>query len=202
MTEIRNFLTNLFIARHPAGAGAAPVPSDGNGEGPGKPPPAGRTVRDTVTLSEGGYKIANLARGREPVPHEAPPLPAPGPPAPGPPRRETVAGPITPAVDVHNLSPRQMAETSMDLYMVGAITWKEHAMLAFQPELHPDYDQTVGALTGEKADPDRPRDYVAIWEERLAFERKHNAGNDDRVERSRRIVNVLRQIAVPTNIVV
>ena len=69
-------------------------------------------------------------------------------------------------------------------------------------ELHPDYDQTVGALTGEKADPDRPRDYVAIWEERLVFERKHNAGNDNRVGRSRRIVNVLRQIAAPTNIVV
>ena len=65
----------------------------------------------------------------------------------------------------------------MDLYMVGVITWEEHAMLAFQPELHPDYDQTVGALTGEKADPDRPRDYVAIWEARLAFERKHNAGD-------------------------
>ena len=90
----------------------------------------------------------------------------------------------------------------MDLYMVGVITWEEHAMLAFQPELHPDYDQTVGALTGEKADPDRPRDYVAIWEARLAFERKHNAGDANLVERSRRIVNVLRRIATPTDIVV
>ena len=142
------------------------------------------------------------SRGRELVPYEAPPLPAPGPPATDPPRREFIAGPISPDIDVRDLSPRQMAEMSMDLYMVGVITWEEHALLAFQPELHPDYDQTVGALTGEKADPDRPRDYVAIWEERLAFERKHNAGNTDRVGRSRRIVNVLRRIATPTNIVV
>lgn len=142
------------------------------------------------------------SRGRELVPYETPPLPAPGPPAPEPPRRETVAGPITPNLDVRDLTPRQMAEMSMDLYMVGVITWEEHFMLAFQPELHPDYDQTVGALTGEKADPDRPRDYVAIWEERLAFERKHNAGDDDRVGRSRRIVNLLRRIAAPTDIVV
>ena len=141
------------------------------------------------------------SRGRDLVPYEAPPLPAPGPPAPAPPRRETITGPITPDVNVRDLSPRQMAEMSMDLYMVGVITWEEHAMLAFQPELHPDYDQTVGALTGEKADPDRPRDYVAIWEERLAFERKHNAGNAERVGRSQRLVNVLRRIATPTNIV-
>ena len=141
------------------------------------------------------------SRGRELVPYEAPPLPAPGPPAPEPPRRDIVAGPVTPDMDVGNLSPRRMAEMSMDLYMVGVITWEEHAMLAFQPELHPDYDQTVGALTGEKADPDRPRDFVAIWEERLAFERRHNAGNADRIGRSRRIVDVLRQIAAPINIV-
>ena len=91
---------------------------------------------------------------------------------------------------------------SMDLYMVGVISWDEHAMLAFQPELHPDYDQTVGALTGQKADPDRPRDFIEIWEERLLFERKHNVGNEHRVGRSRRIVNVLRQIAAPTDLVV
>ena len=141
-------------------------------------------------------------RGRELVPYEAPSIPAPGPLAPAPTRLETIAGPITPTVDVRNLTPRLMAEISMDLYMVGAITWDEHAMLAFQPELHPDYDQTVGALTGVKANPDRPRDYVAIWEERLVFERKHNVGNDNRVGRSQRIVNVLRQIAAPINIMV
>lgn len=142
------------------------------------------------------------SRGRELVPYEAPSVPATGPPAPAPPRVDSITGPITPDVDVRNLSPRQMAEMSMDLYMVGVISWDEHAMLAFQPELHPDYDQTVGALTGQKADPDRPRDFIEIWEERLLFERKHNVGNEHRVGRSRRIVNVLRQIAAPTDLVV
>ena len=83
-------------------------------------------------------------------------------PRPPPPRRDTIAGPIPPDLDVRNLSPRQMAEMSMDLHMVGLIT----------------------------------------WEERLAFERKHNAGNADLVEGSRRIVNGLRHIAAPLDIVV
>ena len=141
------------------------------------------------------------SRGRELVPYEAPSVPATGPPPP-PPRLDNIAGPITPDVDVRNLNHRQMAEMSMDLYMVGVISWDEHDMLAFQPELHPDYDQTIGALTGQKADPDRPRDFVEVWEERLLFERKHNGGNGNRVGRTRRIVNVLRQIAAPTNIVI
>ena len=65
MIEIRNFFTNLFIAHQPAGGGAAAAPSASKGEGAGEPAPAERTVRDTVTLSEGGQKIINLARGRE-----------------------------------------------------------------------------------------------------------------------------------------
>ncbi len=63
MTEIRNFFINLLIARQPAAGGAAPAAS--KGEGAGEAAPAGRTVRDTVTLSDGGHKIVNLARGRE-----------------------------------------------------------------------------------------------------------------------------------------
>lgn len=65
MTEIRNFFINLLIARQPAAGGAAPAPAAGKDEGAGEAAPAGRTVRDTVTLSDGGHKIVNLARGRE-----------------------------------------------------------------------------------------------------------------------------------------
>ncbi|MCH7936241.1 MAG: hypothetical protein IH994_04005 [Proteobacteria bacterium] len=67
--EIRNFFVNLFIARQAAAAGAAPAPSASKGAnkvgGTGEPALAERTVGDTVTLSEGGQKIVNLARGRE-----------------------------------------------------------------------------------------------------------------------------------------
>ena len=69
MTEIRNFFFNLFAAYQPAGGGAASAPSASKGaspgDGAGQPAPSERTVRDTVTLSEGGQKIINLARGRE-----------------------------------------------------------------------------------------------------------------------------------------
>ncbi len=63
--EIRNFFVNLFIARQAAAGGAAPSPSTRTGGGTGGPALAERTVGDTVTLSEGGQKIVNLARGQE-----------------------------------------------------------------------------------------------------------------------------------------
>lgn len=105
-------------------------------------------------------------------------------------------------IDIRSLSPRQMADASMDLYVAGVLPWEEYAMLAFQAELHPDYDRTIGALTGQAADPDRPRDFLAEWEERLAFEVKHNADNPQRVTRTRHIVNLFRQIDSPTNVMI
>ena len=65
MTKIYNYFTNLLIARRQTGAGAAPAPAAAKGEGGGAPAPTGRAVHDTVTLSEGGHKIVNLARGQE-----------------------------------------------------------------------------------------------------------------------------------------
>ena len=104
--------------------------------------------------------------------------------------------------DLRNFTPREMAELSMDLYVSGVVTWDEYALLAFQPELHPDYDRTVGALTGEKAAPDRPRDFIAEWEERLRFEEEHNGKDRQRVSRTMRILSVLKQMNSPTNVVV
>ncbi len=105
-----------------------------------------------------------------------------------------------PRPDIRRLTPRQIGEVGMDLYVKGVIAWEEYSLLAFQSELHPDYERTIGALTGEKAEPDRPRDYVALWEERLAFERRHNSADDDRVRRAQRIVDVLRRLDKPTNL--
>ncbi len=102
--------------------------------------------------------------------------------------------------DIRALSPRQMAEYSLDLYVDGAIGFDDYAMLAFQPELHPDYNQTIGALTGEEAAPDRPRDFVKLWEERLEFELRHNPQNSPRVTRTERVVGLLRQIDRPTDV--
>lgn len=103
-------------------------------------------------------------------------------------------------LDFRRMSPRQMANISMDLYAAGTISWDEYSLLAFQPELHPDYDRTVGALVGEKARPDLPRDQVALWEERLRFELKYNPENTELVENTRRIVQVLREIENPMSV--
>ena len=105
-------------------------------------------------------------------------------------------------VDTHHLSPRQMSELSLDLYAIGAISFEDYSALAFQPELHPDFDRTIGALTGERADPDRPRDYVRLWDDRADFQRRHNAARTDLVEQSERIASVLRQIETPISMVV
>ena len=97
-------------------------------------------------------------------------------------------------IDLRHLTPRQMAEVSQELYLSGMLQWEEYAMLAFQPELHPDFDRTIGALTGERADPDRPRDYIARWERRLRFEQKYNRHAPELVARTLRIVNLFRKM--------
>ncbi len=106
------------------------------------------------------------------------------------------------AVQVRNVSPREMGNIAMDLYVSGVLSWDEYSMLAFQPELHPKYDATVGALTGESASPDQPRDFVNQWEDRLKFERRHNPGDRPLIRRTGRIVQVLRQIENPTDITI
>ena len=110
-------------------------------------------------------------------------------------------GPVVPSVDVRNMSPRDMAELSLDLYANGILNWEEHEMLSFQPELNPAFNDTVGALTGETAEPDRPRDYLALWEKRLDFERKYNPENTESLRKSRQIVQVLQRLASPINVI-
>jgi len=105
-------------------------------------------------------------------------------------------------VDAHNLSPREMTNLSQDLYAAGVISFEEYSLLAFQPELHPDYDRTIGALTGEIAAPNQRRDFVHIWQERASFHCRHNANRPDLVAQSEQIAQVLGRIESPTNVVV
>jgi len=110
---------------------------------------------------------------------------------------ETLFGSLTQGLSLRDLTPRQMAEVSLDLYAAGILSYDDYAILAFQPELHPDYNMTVGALTGEPAGPDRARDYVSQWEERLSFERRHNPQNASLVRRAERIVVLLQTLDGP-----
>jgi hypothetical protein len=91
-------------------------------------------------------------------------------------------------------SPREMADLSLDLFLAGVLTDEEYALLAFQPELHPDFDRTIGALTGQRANPDQSRDYVATWRDRLEFERSRCRPDHDLIDRIQRILFVLRRL--------
>lgn len=96
--------------------------------------------------------------------------------------------------DVHCITPRKMVDLSFDLYAIGLLTREQHHALAFQSELMPNFDVTIGALTGERADPDRPRDYTAIWRARLAFETQYGADHSRIVERTAKILKLLQSL--------
>lgn len=103
--------------------------------------------------------------------------------------------------DIRNASPRHVAEVSMDFYVAGLLDWEEYAMLAFQPELHPDFNRTIGALTGHDAAPDRGRDFLAEWEDRLAFEQKYRGEKDETALRTLHIVTLFRRLDAPSRLV-
>lgn len=121
----------------------------------------------------------------------APPIPAPAP-APVlalPPPREK-----RPRHDLRNISPRRFAEITHELYVEGSLKWAEYQLVGFPSELHPHYDSTIGALTGQKAEPNRPRDLLAEWENRLDFMRRHA---DPGLKLAERALDVLRRQAEP-----
>ncbi|MBL4692573.1 MAG: hypothetical protein JKY92_04510 [Magnetovibrio sp.] len=99
-------------------------------------------------------------------------------------------------INARAISPRGVQELSLELYAGGILSWEEHEDLAFQADLHPDFPRTIGALTGDKALPDQPRDYVREWEQRLAFENRH-APHSQKHNRALRILSVLRRMDAP-----
>jgi len=102
--------------------------------------------------------------------------------------------------NVRQMSPREATELGQELYMEGVLSFEEYSMLSFQSELHPDYDKTIGALTGQPAQPDSPRDYIAQWQEKLTFQKEHNASQPQLIARTERILNILKMIDNPTDL--
>ncbi|MCD6074650.1 MAG: hypothetical protein K0Q70_1533 [Rhodospirillales bacterium] len=102
--------------------------------------------------------------------------------------------------DIRAMTPREMADLSAELYMAGFLNHEQYSDLSFQAELMPNYDMTIGALTGSRAAPDRPRDYTSIWRAKLKFEMKHLADDPRIVERTRKILDLLRSIEKPENL--
>jgi hypothetical protein len=69
MAEIRDFFLSVFSTRQNinsvASKAAKPSPTFNSAAQPTEKEITQRTVRDTITLSEGGQKIVNLERGNE-----------------------------------------------------------------------------------------------------------------------------------------
>jgi len=102
--------------------------------------------------------------------------------------------------NVNAITPRQMVDLSFDLYSAGFLDRLQYADLAFQAELMPNYDTTIGALTGNKAAPDRPRDFTAIWRDRLNFEKTYGADDPRLVERAESIFKLLLSLRKPAKL--
>jgi hypothetical protein len=88
------------------------------------------------------------------------------------------SAPPEPRFDLRNISPKEFADVTHELYMEGTLSWDEFQMIGFPTELHPRYDETIGALTGEPARPDHPKDMLGRWESRVEFERRYNPDAD------------------------
>lgn len=95
-------------------------------------------------------------------------------------------------IDARAMSPRQFADWVHEQYVAGILGWEDYGA-AIPTELHPGYDRTIGALTGQASEPDRPRDMVAEWEEKLAFLRRHNGWGAVSVRQAERILTLLRR---------
>lgn len=135
-------------------------------------------------------------QGRHVVVFKAPDVPEEKP-GTGRPLTEAPMKGIIVTADARAMSPREMQNLSLDLYVSGVLAWDEYEDLAFQPELHPDFVRTIGALTGEKPLPDQPRDYIQEWEQKLDFERRFAPAKSRAKERALRILSVLRRIEPP-----
>ena len=89
--------------------------------------------------------------------------------------------------DVRNMSPREMSAMSQKLYQNGSISFFDHSLLSFQPELG-------AGFTGASYHADNPRDFIAHWERQLEFHEQQ--GNSVYAEHDRRILNILGNLEV------
>ena len=101
--------------------------------------------------------------------------------------------------DSRNMSPREAAKLGFELYAAGIFKWDEYSDFSFQAELHPEFNKTIGALTGESARPDTKRDFIKVWEDRYRFASRFKWPDLGAPERALHILSVLRRIENPTD---
>lgn len=96
-------------------------------------------------------------------------------------------------IDPRNMSPRQLADWAHEMYLCRMLSWEEYCMAGFPPELHPQYNRTIGALTGKLAQPDTQRNMIRVWEERLSFMLRYYEADEADVQRVEKLLRLLRQ---------
>lgn len=89
--------------------------------------------------------------------------------------------------DVRNLSPRNMAALSQALYQDGAISFQDHALLSFQPELGPESNKTLAGSA------DAPKDFIAQWTTQLQVH--ESLGQSAFAKNDQRMLNILGNLA-------
>jgi len=117
---------------------------------------------------------------------------------------EPLSTPLSPKLrlglraDPRSMSPRQLADWAHEMYLCRMLNWDEYCMAGFPAELHPHYNRTVGALTGNVAQPDAPRNMIRVWEDRLAFALRYNEPDEPEVLRTEKLLQLLRSHVPPT----
>ena len=96
---------------------------------------------------------------------------------------------ITKGYDVRNITPREMSELSKNLYENGAISFQDHALMSFQPELG------MGMIPGENdtSAADIPKDFIQHWERQLEYHKQQ--GNESFAKIDQRILNILSNLS-------
>ena len=93
--------------------------------------------------------------------------------------------------NVKMISSRQMVALSFDLYTAGYIDKEQHLLLSFQPELQPNFDDTIGALINENSAPDKQKDFIELWLQKYVFEQNYPGPDHKRTYRLKIILNIL-----------
>lgn len=135
---------------------------------------------------EANYKITNVSSTNVPLPRT--------------PNNELVSDVVSSNIqtvsniaqhyDVTNISPKEMAEMSQQLFDSGNITLKQHSMLSFQPELNPSYNSTIGKMTDTIAQPDVPRNFLGEWKDLLEHQ-MNNGYPEHIIQNTKEVVSIL-----------
>lgn len=99
---------------------------------------------------------------------------------------QTLAQGIMQKYDLNNITPRDMATMSSELYSSGVISFEEHAMISFQPELNTSQPAKFGS-------PDTPRDFIQDWESRLELQKQYRAPKEF-IEKTEHTLNLLKNL--------